>query len=220
MLRYVEESRDEAADRHIDVPGMLTVTGGLVCISLAFDRGEAWGWGSAATLGTLAAWHIAARAVHRSSRRACARRSSISRCFATAPSMRWSLAGSLSNVVFCLVAVFSALYLQQRARAVAVPVGPRVPGVVGGRGRGELLVGTAGRALSRRPPDGPWPADQRRRHRGCSRRVQSLWLYVPLFLVCRHRPGPRLGTGERGDPGGGAAIAGRARRRASRSPRW
>ena len=54
MLRYVRESRDETADRHIDVPGMLTVTGGLVCISLAFDRGEAWGWTSPHTLGMLA----------------------------------------------------------------------------------------------------------------------------------------------------------------------
>ena len=46
MLRYVKETRDESADRHIDIPGMLTITGGLVCISLAFDRGEAWGWTS------------------------------------------------------------------------------------------------------------------------------------------------------------------------------
>ena len=40
MLRYVRESLDAAADRRIDVPGMLAVTGGLVCISVAFDRGE------------------------------------------------------------------------------------------------------------------------------------------------------------------------------------
>jgi MFS family permease len=53
MLRYVQESRDETADRHIDVAGMLAITGSLVCISLAFDRGEDWGWTSAATVGTL-----------------------------------------------------------------------------------------------------------------------------------------------------------------------
>jgi MFS family permease len=55
MLRHVRETRDETADRHIDVSGMIAVTGGLVCISLAFDRGEAWGWLSTATIGTLAA---------------------------------------------------------------------------------------------------------------------------------------------------------------------
>src|SRR5664279_3170861 len=53
MLRYVKETRDEQADRHLDIPGMLSVTGGLVAISLAFDRGEAWGWTSIHTLGTL-----------------------------------------------------------------------------------------------------------------------------------------------------------------------
>jgi MFS family permease len=53
MLRFVAESRDERADRHIDVLGIVTLTGGLVCISLAFDRGEDWGWLSPATLGTL-----------------------------------------------------------------------------------------------------------------------------------------------------------------------
>ena len=53
MLRYVRESRDETAVRHIDVAGMLALTGSLVCISLAFDRGEDWGWTSGATVGTL-----------------------------------------------------------------------------------------------------------------------------------------------------------------------
>src|SRR4029077_21014071 len=55
MLRYVKESRDESADRHIDYAGMITVTAALVAISLTFDRGEAWGWTSAKTLGTFAA---------------------------------------------------------------------------------------------------------------------------------------------------------------------
>ncbi|HEX9125113.1 MAG TPA: MFS transporter, partial [Methylomirabilota bacterium] len=35
MLRYVQESRDQTADRHIDVAGMLAITGSLVSISLA-----------------------------------------------------------------------------------------------------------------------------------------------------------------------------------------
>ncbi len=55
MLRYVKESRDESADRRIDYAGMLAITAALVAISLTFDRGEAWGWTSAATIGMFAA---------------------------------------------------------------------------------------------------------------------------------------------------------------------
>ena len=41
VVRDVRESCDPNADRHIDVIGMPAITGGLVCISLAFDRGAA-----------------------------------------------------------------------------------------------------------------------------------------------------------------------------------
>ncbi len=90
MLRYVKESRDEDADRHIDIPGMLAVTGGLVCVSLAFDRGEAWGWTSAPTLGTLAAAASCCSWLFVDDReaRALAARS-ISRSSAIARSTRW-----------------------------------------------------------------------------------------------------------------------------------
>ena len=160
MLRYVKETRDETADRHIDIPGMLAVTGGLVCISLAFDRGEAWGWTSLATVGTLVGG-VALLALFVVDRgRACARRSSSLALFRNRAFDAVVLAGSLSNVVFCFVAVFSALYLQQARGHVAVRLRARVPRAVGRRGRGELLLGTARRENSRRSPDGDRHADQ------------------------------------------------------------
>ena len=112
MLRYVEDTRDQTADRHIDVAGMLTVTAGLVCISLAFDKGESWGWRSAATVGTLLggmlllALFVAIESRVRSPFIDLA-------FFRNRAFVAVLLAGSLSNVVFCFVAVFSALYLQQ-----------------------------------------------------------------------------------------------------------
>lgn len=47
----VPDSRDETAPRHIDVAGAVLVGAGVVAISYAFDRGPAWGWGSAEFIG-------------------------------------------------------------------------------------------------------------------------------------------------------------------------
>jgi EmrB/QacA subfamily drug resistance transporter len=42
IVRYVPESRDESAPRHIDVPGIATLATGIVALTLAIDRGPAW----------------------------------------------------------------------------------------------------------------------------------------------------------------------------------
>lgn len=55
MAVAAPESRDETAGTRIDVPGLLTVTLGLIAVVLALVQGKQWGWESAATLGTLAA---------------------------------------------------------------------------------------------------------------------------------------------------------------------
>src|SRR5262249_23462706 len=112
MLRFVKETRDESADRHIDYAGMITITGALVAISLAFDRGEAWGWTSLATLGTLAAGAALFAGFVRIESRVRSPLIDLA-LFRNQAFDAVVLAGSLSNVVFCLVAVFSALYLQQ-----------------------------------------------------------------------------------------------------------
>jgi EmrB/QacA subfamily drug resistance transporter len=54
-LRYVAESRLELARRSYDAAGAFTVTGGLVVAVYAIVKAQAYGWGSAKTIGLLAA---------------------------------------------------------------------------------------------------------------------------------------------------------------------
>jgi EmrB/QacA subfamily drug resistance transporter len=55
MAVSAPESRDETAEKRIDVPGVVTVTLGLTAVVLALVQGKQWGWDSASTLGILAA---------------------------------------------------------------------------------------------------------------------------------------------------------------------
>ena len=58
VLVSTAEQRDETASRRIDVPGVITVGGGLAAIVIALVEGKQWGWASAATLGVVrrSAW--------------------------------------------------------------------------------------------------------------------------------------------------------------------
>jgi EmrB/QacA subfamily drug resistance transporter len=49
------ETRDETAERQLDLPGLITVTLGLTAVVIALVQGKQWGWESAGTLGVLAA---------------------------------------------------------------------------------------------------------------------------------------------------------------------
>jgi EmrB/QacA subfamily drug resistance transporter len=53
-LRFIPESRVEGAHRSFDAAGAVTVTGGLVVLVFAIIKSQAYGWGSARTLGLLA----------------------------------------------------------------------------------------------------------------------------------------------------------------------
>jgi EmrB/QacA subfamily drug resistance transporter len=53
MAVSAPESRDETADKHVDVPGVVTVTLGLTAVVVALVQGKQWGWDSASTLGVL-----------------------------------------------------------------------------------------------------------------------------------------------------------------------
>jgi EmrB/QacA subfamily drug resistance transporter len=53
-LRLVPESKDEVAHRSFDIPGAVTVTGGLMVLVYAIVRAQQQGWGSARTIGTFA----------------------------------------------------------------------------------------------------------------------------------------------------------------------
>jgi EmrB/QacA subfamily drug resistance transporter len=45
-LLFVPETRDPAVSRHIDVPGLLTLTMAILCLVLAIIEGTEWGWSS------------------------------------------------------------------------------------------------------------------------------------------------------------------------------
>ena len=92
------------------------------------------------------------------------------------------LAGALSNVVFCFVAVFSALYLQQ-ARGMS----PFASGLVflalsAGAGSASYW---SGRLAERFPADRLMAVGMLISAAGILglTSVESLWLYTPLFLV-------------------------------------
>jgi hypothetical protein len=210
MLRYVKESRDEKADRHIDFPGMLAITGGLVCISLAFDRGEAWGWTSLLTVGTLAAGVALLVLFVAIEKRVKSPLVSLD-LFRNRAFDAVVIAGSLSNVVFCFVAVFSALYLQGRAacrRSSRASCSSRCR-----RARlGELLLGTSRREVAGGSIDGDRHADQRGGHRRADERDVAVALHR---AVPRHGSGAWIGMGavERCNAGRRAA---RLRRRGVR----
>jgi EmrB/QacA subfamily drug resistance transporter len=54
-FRFVPESRVETEHRAFDIAGAVTVTGGLVVLVYAIVKAQAFGWGSARTIGLMAA---------------------------------------------------------------------------------------------------------------------------------------------------------------------
>jgi MFS family permease len=181
MLRYVKETRDESADRHIDIPGMLAVTGGLVSISLAFDRGEAWGWTSLLTVGTLVGGVLLLALFVAIEGRVRSPLVSLSllrnRAFNAVV-----IAGSLSNVAFCLVAVFSAFYLQQARGMSPFNSGLVFLALSAGAGGASFY---SGRLAEKFPADRMMAIGMLISTAGIVglTSVTSLWLYTPLFFV-------------------------------------
>ncbi|MEU9305127.1 MFS transporter [Streptomyces sp. NPDC048269] len=112
MLRSVTETRDEQAVRGLDVPGVATLAGGISGIMLAVDQGTHWGWGSPSTLLCLTGGAALLAAFAVIERRADEPLLDLG-LLRNGPFVLVTAAGSLSNVVYCLVAVLSALYLQQ-----------------------------------------------------------------------------------------------------------
>lgn len=181
FLRYVKETRDESADRHLDIPGMLAITAGLVCISLTFDRGEAWGWMSLRTLGMLAAGLALLALFVRIEARARAPLVSLA-LFRNGAFDAVVIAGSLSNVVFCFVAVFSALYLQQARGLSPFECGLVFLALSAGAGSASYW---SGRLAEKFPADRLMAIGMFISAAGIMAltSVTSLWLYTPLFLV-------------------------------------
>lgn len=112
MLRCVEETRDEGAARGMDLRGAVTLAGGLTAVMLAVDQGARWGWGSAATVACFAGGAVLLRLFVFVERHTAEPLIDLS-LLRNRPFVTVTAAGTVSNVVYCLVAVLSALYLQQ-----------------------------------------------------------------------------------------------------------
>jgi sugar phosphate permease len=168
---------------------MLTITAALVCVSLAFDRGEAWGWTSIRTVGTLIAGvvllitFVAVEARVRSPLINLA-------LFRNRAFDAVVIAGSLSNVVFTFVAVFSGLYLQQARGMSAFDAGLVFLALSAG---GGLASYYSGRLAERVPADRLMALALLISAVGIVglTSVESLWLYTPLLLIT----GLGLGSG-------------------------
>ncbi|MFD5817000.1 MFS transporter [Streptomyces sp. NPDC127038] len=112
VLRYVTESRDEGAARGMDLPGAVVLACGLTAGMLAVDQGSAWGWDSAATLLCFALGALALALFVVIERRTKEPLIDLS-LLRNRPFVTVTAAGTVSNIVYCLVAVLAALYLQQ-----------------------------------------------------------------------------------------------------------
>ncbi|HEX3316393.1 MAG TPA: MFS transporter [Solirubrobacteraceae bacterium] len=156
-LRHVRESRDTSAER-IDFAGLIAVTAGIAAFTYAIDRGGAWGWLSARTLG-LAAIGIALLAgflfIETRVRFALVDLD----LFRNLPYVLVTAAGAVGNTAFCLTLFLSTIYLQQvrglsPLMAGVVFLGPALAnagaGVLAGRlgARGSLPHRVIGCALA------------------------------------------------------------------------
>ncbi len=111
-LTSMEESRDPTVPRTIDVKGVAAVALGIAALTFAVDRGDTWGWTSAATLGTFALGAlmlVVFVAIERSVRFPLVELS----LFRNTPYVVITLAGMVSNIAFCVTTFAITIYLQQ-----------------------------------------------------------------------------------------------------------
>jgi EmrB/QacA subfamily drug resistance transporter len=108
----VRESRDESAPRQIDVAGLAAIALGIAAFTFAVDKGESWGWGSAQTLGLMAAG-LALIAVFVAIERRVANPLVDLTLFGNRPYVAVTLLGLVANMAFCVATFASTLYLQR-----------------------------------------------------------------------------------------------------------
>jgi EmrB/QacA subfamily drug resistance transporter len=142
-LRFVPESRADLQHRTFDLAGAVTVTGGLVLLVYAIVKAQSYGWGSARTVGLIAASLVLLAAFVAVERRS------------KAPLIRLSIFRvktlTVADLVLLLVAsgmfgmfFFASLYVQEilgysplRAGLAFLPV---TGGIVVGAGLAQQLV--------------------------------------------------------------------------------
>ncbi|WP_079403241.1 MFS transporter [Streptomyces sp. 3211] len=181
-LACVPDSRDTSAPRELDLPGCALIVGALAALTLAVERGDAWGWGSARTLGCFAAAVTAGALFLVRERRA--RHPLVDlRLFRNVPYVLVTGMGSLSNMGYGVTVFLATLYLQ------------------GVRGLSPLLAGTVFLAPAVLVAlSGPLGARLGRHMRPTAvmalagavagtgmyalAGVGAWWLYVPVFAWC------------------------------------
>jgi EmrB/QacA subfamily drug resistance transporter len=164
-LRTVADSRDPSAER-VDWPGLATIVAGVGCVTLAIDRGAAWGWTSVATLGLFVFGLVVLAAFVAIERRSKYPLVDLD-LFANRPYVTITLSGGVGNIGTCLMLFLASIYLQQvrdltpleagtvfLAPALANTAAGVIAGRLGARGTspqlvmgGALLAGAAGLAI-------------------------------------------------------------------------
>ena len=164
-LRTVPDSRDRSAER-VDLPGLAAVVAGVACVTLAIDRGAAWGWLSAPTIGIFVLGLLVLALFVRIERRSACPLVDLD-LFRNAPYVTITLSGAAGNIGTCLMLFLASIYLQQvrdltplqagivfLAPALANAAAGIIAGRLGARGTspqlvmgGALLAGAAGLAV-------------------------------------------------------------------------
>ncbi|MET7382141.1 MFS transporter [Streptomyces sp. NPDC005526] len=111
-LRHAPDSRDETAPRQIDLPGCLTVVAALAALTLALERGSAWGWDQPRTL-ALFAVALTAGALFVLRERTCRHPLVELRLFRNAPFDLVTVMGAVCNMGYVVTVFLATLQLQQ-----------------------------------------------------------------------------------------------------------
>jgi EmrB/QacA subfamily drug resistance transporter len=142
-LRFVPESRDELPHRSFDLAGAVSVTAGLIVLVYAIVKAQAFGWGSARTIGLIvAALALLAVfvAVERRSKAPLVRLSIFRiRTLAVADAVLLLVASGLFGMFF-----FASLYVQEILGYSPLKAGlaflPVTAGIVVGAGVAQQLI--------------------------------------------------------------------------------
>ncbi|MEU1002871.1 MFS transporter [Streptomyces tibetensis] len=181
-LRYVPDSRDESAPRQVDLPGCLAVVTSLAALTLAVERGSAWGWDHARTL-ALFGIAVVAGALFALRERTCRHPLVDFRLFRNIRFDLVTVMGSVANMGYAVTVFLATLQLQQvrglsailsgtvfLAPAVMVACSGPIGAWLSGRMRATSVMALAG-AVAGTGMIGlsfAW----------------SWWVYLPVFTWC------------------------------------
>lgn len=181
-LVYVPDSRDTSAPRELDLLGCALIVCSLATLTMAVERGDAWGWDSARTLGFFSV-AVVTGGLFLVRERLASHPLIDLRLFRNVPYVLVTGMGSLSNMGYAVTVFLATLYLQ------------------GVRGLSPLLAGTVFLAPALLVAlSGPLGARLAQHMRPTAvmalagavagtgmyalTLVTAWWLYVPVFAWC------------------------------------